>query len=415
MKVIQINCVYARGSTGKIVRDIHIDLLDRGVDSYVIHSISRKNETDSRIFGISNRILSILTKIFRVLSGKQFSGAHIQTNRLLKLIKKINPDVVHIHCINGNNINVYRLLTYLSKQKLYTILTLHAEFPYTGGCAHAYECEKWKSECKKCDRIRKETGALFDRTKHTWKNYVDCYKQFNSDNLLIIAVSPWLLKRVEQSPILAPFKKKCIFNGIDEKIFYRRSIDSSLILQYLPNFQNEKIVFHVTAHFNVNINDGKGGHYFLELAERLKGLPIRFLIVANTANFYELPENVTYIGAISAQEKLAALYALSDLTIITSKKETFSMPVAESLACGTPVVGFCAGGPESIGLEKFSAFVEYGNIEKLCHKVEEFLYVKKFDRDEISQAAIQKYAKRNMIKEYFNCYKKLNAGRISYL
>ena len=38
------------------------------------------------------------------------------------------------------------------------------------------------------------------------------------------------------------------------------------------------------------------------------------------------------------------LYSAVDLTLITSQRETFSMPVAESLCCGTPVVGFDTGG-----------------------------------------------------------------------
>ena len=39
------------------------------------------------------------------------------------------------------------------------------------------------------------------------------------------------------------------------------------------------------------------------------------------------------------------------LTVLTSKRETYGMACAESLACGTPVVAFLAGGTESIALE----------------------------------------------------------------
>ena len=105
--------------------------------------------------------MSKLTAIFRRITGLQFSGAYIQTAKLLKLLKKENPTVVHLHCINGNNINVYRLLRFLATNKIPTVFTLHAEFPYTGGCSHAYECEKWKTECKKCSVAKKEIKSLF--------------------------------------------------------------------------------------------------------------------------------------------------------------------------------------------------------------------------------------------------------------
>lgn len=41
------------------------------------------------------------------------------------------------------------------------------------------------------------------------------------------------------------------------------------------------------------------------------------------------------------------------------------MMTTESLCCGTPVIEFKAGGPESIALESFSSFVEYGDIDVL--------------------------------------------------
>jgi glycosyltransferase involved in cell wall biosynthesis len=35
------------------------------------------------------------------------------------------------------------------------------------------------------------------------------------------------------------------------------------------------------------------------------------------------------------------------------------MIVAESLCCGTPVVGFKAGGPESIAIDDYCVFVQF--------------------------------------------------------
>lgn len=67
------------------------------------------------------------------------------------------------------------------------------------------------------------------------------------------------------------------------------------------------------------------------------------------------------IGNVSVQEKLTDWYSSAVLTIITSKREAFSMSVAERLCCGTPVIGFAAGEPESIALEEFSEFISCGD------------------------------------------------------
>ena len=37
MKVLQVNSVYKRGSTGKIVYDLHSELVKKGVDSLVCY------------------------------------------------------------------------------------------------------------------------------------------------------------------------------------------------------------------------------------------------------------------------------------------------------------------------------------------------------------------------------------------
>lgn len=81
------------------------------------------------------------------------------------------------------------------------------------------------------------------------------------------------------------------------------------------------------------------------------------------------------------------------------------MPVAESLCCGTPVVGFEAGGPESIAIKDYSYFVEYENIEKLKEAISIFLN-KKFDKEAISKKAKSIYSHKVMTENYINLYKK---------
>ena len=41
MKIVQINAVYEYSSTGRTTREMHLSLIDRGVDSYVFGPIKR--------------------------------------------------------------------------------------------------------------------------------------------------------------------------------------------------------------------------------------------------------------------------------------------------------------------------------------------------------------------------------------
>ena len=122
-----------------------------------------------------------------------------------------------------------------------------------------------------------------------------------------------------------------------------------------------------------------------------------------------MPGNMVLLGRVSDQHMLAEFYSMADVTVITSKRETFSMICAESLCCGTPVVGFKAGGPESICIDEYCEFVEYGNIEVLEKAVTNALSKDKFDN--ISEVAVDKYKKENMFDSYTALYNRLLGER----
>ena len=116
------------------------------------------------------------------------------------------------------------------------------------------------------------------------------------------------------------------------------------------------------------------------------------------------------LGKIDNQRKLAEMYSLADLILLTSKKETFSMVTAESLCCGTPVVGFKAGAPEAIAMKEYTSFVEYGKLGALKKAVETTLS-KKWDQKEISEKAAMQYGKETMCDKYIEVYRELYEQR----
>ena len=113
MKVLQINAVFGFGSTGIIVEDIHKSLLNEGIESFVAYSTSKYN--DNEIIGgykigtgFGKKIHALLGRI----NGKQAYFSSFATKKLLKKIKEISPDVVMLHNLHSNYINVNMLLKY---------------------------------------------------------------------------------------------------------------------------------------------------------------------------------------------------------------------------------------------------------------------------------------------------------------
>jgi len=398
MKILQINCVYNYGSTGKIVHDIHTELQKRNIESIVCYGRGKKTN-EQNVYKTSGELYSKFNNLFTRFTGIMYGGCLFSTNKLFDIIKKEKPNIVHLHCINGYFVNIYKLIEYLKTNKIKTVLTLHAEFMYTANCGHALDCNKWLTGCGNCPRLRKETKSLFfDRTAKSWQLMRQAFEGF--EHLRITSVSPWLKERAEQSPILKNFLNTVIYNGINTNIFH--PYDVTELYKQLNIKQNTKVLFYVVPYFNANVDSFKGGNYIIEIAKNF-GEKIQILVAGRYDKNYNYPKNIKMLGYIDDQQLLAEYYSLADATILLSKKETFSMPCVESLCCGTPVIGFKAGAPEQISLPKYSKFCEYGDIDKLFNIIK-YTFSNNYDHINIVSEAKQMYSLSTMIDKFISLY-----------
>ena len=225
------------------------------------------------------------------------------------------------------------------------------------------------------------------------------YRAFEgfSEGIRIVSVSPWLEERARRSPILAGKLHMTVKNGVNTEIF-RPSASKGA--------GDGKTVFHATAFFSDDPDHPKGGYYLLRLARAMEGDGVHFVVAGKHSRIEDLPGNVTLLGEIGDQKRLAELYSAADVTLLTSKRETFSMVAVESLCCGTPVVGFRAGAPEGIALEPYSSFVDFGNVDGL-KSATEMIIASKIDPEEIAKAARDAYGKDIMYGRYLEIYKDL--------
>ena len=171
-----------------------------------------------------------------------------------------------------------------------------------------------------------------------------------------------------------------------------------------------KIVFHPTASFTDSEHDRKGGRFVIELARRLEKENVLLLVAGRHPKELDVPGNLILLGHLSDQVQLSEYYALADVTVVAGRQETFNMPVAESLCCGTPVVGFLAGGPESIAIEEYSRFVPQGDVDGLTEQVR-LLLGQGHDKRAIAEVAKNHYAAEVMAKGYLDVYRKLLSDR----
>ena len=406
MKILQINNVYDFGSTGKITRDIHHGLLEYGYESVVYYG-RRYRTKDKNVHKICSEFYGKAQNGFYQITGIKYGGCVISTQRLISAIRKEKPDVVHLQCLNGHFVNIYRLLAFLKAREIPTVLTLHAEFMYTGGCSHSLDCNQWRTAAgcghSGCPQYKKELKSRSgDQSSAMWIRMKRAFSGF--DHLVVVSVSPWLMERARVSEILKGKDHRLIYNGLDTDIFHAYSADElSNIRNELGYEPEDKIVFHASPYFDNRPDHIKGGYYIIKLAERLKD--IHFLIAGKYDPSLTVPDNVKLLGNVTDKARMAMLYSMSDVTLLTSKKETFSMVCAESLCCGTPVVGFKAGAPELISLPAYSGFCDYADLNALEKLVSD--WINKGKSPGISEDSIKVYRKERMISAYMDIYQSL--------
>ena len=404
LKILHINASDI-GSTGKIVLDISAEALKRGHECVSIFPKKNREPSDKiREYATSLPFEQGLYRRFYYVYGLHYGFAPISTAKILRIIKRENPDLVHLHSINCAMVNIYRLLAFLKRKNIATVITNHAEFFYTGSCPHAFDCEKWKTGCGKCPRLfYASESKLFDRTRTAWRKMKSAIS--THPNLSVASVSPWVNSRSSVSPIMQGIPQLTILNGADTRVFcHRLQADARELL----GIGEGRVILHVTANFSDSSEDSKGGRYLLELAERL-GKDVTVLVIGKHGEIKNLPSNVSLLGPIYDQKTLAAYYSAANLTVLTSSRETFGMAVAESLLCGTPVVAFESGGSESIAIEEYSAFLPFADSEALFGAVRNRWI--DFKNDEISKdiasAAKEKYSSEIMAGKYCDLYEKM--------
>jgi glycosyltransferase involved in cell wall biosynthesis len=393
MKILQVNNVYGEKSTGKITQVIHEALQKKGYESIVVYGRGQRTNAKGVLrlcpewYGKWNGFIARLT-------GLPYGGCLLSTLRLQRIIQKGNFDVVHLQCINGSFVNIYRLIRWLKKKKIKTVVSLHAEFMYTANCGHAFECDQWRNGCKKCPNIKRANRSyLFDRAHASWQKMKKAFSGLEEHGI-VCPVSPWTEERAKQSAMLEGFSFQTVYNGLDTEVFCWENTKKS-----------SNMVLNVTAYFTLDQEHIKGGWYLAELAKR--NPDVQFVVAGKTEEKRELPANLILLGKCEDQRKLAELYRRAKLTMIVSRRETYSMPCAESLCCGTPVVGFKAGAPEKISLPNYSAFTEFSNIDALEKMMRQWLDKQVLSPEQISLEAQKAYSAQTMVDAFENIYRRL--------
>lgn len=268
------------------------------------------------------------------------TGIDISNHPLVK-----EADVIHIHWVNGGFLSLKDIEKLLDSNKK-IVWTLHDMWLFTGGCHYASACENYKTSCHQCPFLKNPSSN--DLSSKIWKRKALI---FENRNLSIVACSKWLANEASLSSLLRKSTITAIPNPISLTQFAPKV---QAVIRERLNIPLDKFVLLFGA---ANIQDKRKGFiYLIQALEELNLMGIDkeqvCLVVFGKAKGFDslaLPFPVINLGSISSAEQMADIYAMADLFVLPSLEDNLPNTVMESMACGTPVVGFNIGGvPEMV-------------------------------------------------------------------
>lgn len=400
IKILQINAVSNYGSTGKIIKAISKEIENNGWESHIAYGrdLGNPDKCDIRIGNKLDNYFHLGMTRITDLHG-QFS--YFSTIKIINKIKKIKPDIIHLHNLHGYYINYPKLFSYIEEENIPIVWTLHDCWSFTGHCAHFeyVNCYKWKEECKNCIQTHRYPKSLIDNSK---KNFLDKKNHFTKpENMIIVPVSDWLEKHLKNS-FLGFYKSRVIKNGIDLSLFKINLNNRDIIKKY--NLEDKKIALAVASVWD----DRKGLKDLLKIAERLPKELSLIIVGLTKKQISVLPMNIIGIERTESIDELVALYNRAFVFVNPTLEDTYPTTNLEAMACGTPVITYETGGsPECINADT-GAVVPKNDYESMSEEIIKYSrFIKNDIQEKCRKRAENLFDQTENFKKYIEVYKEV--------
>lgn len=395
--IFQINVNANLGSTGRIAEEIGRLAIANDWKSYIAFGRDGR-PSRSKLIKISNKftigIHGLLTRFF----DRHGFGSKCDTLKLIKQIKEINPDIIHLHVIHGYYINIKILFDYLAVANIPIVWTFHDCWAFTGHCTNL-GCNRWVNGCYSCPQKKEYPSSFWlDNSKN---NYRIKRTKFNSVRFTtIVTVSKWTYNQVKES-FLKEHVLKTIYNGVDLDLFSPKT-----------NCKEVRNKLGIIANFMiVGVSSGWGSRRFedfIKLSKLIDNDIIIVLVGISEKQRKCLPLNIIGIARTEDASQLAEIYSAADFFLNLTYEDNFPTTNIESLACGTPILTYNTGGSIEAVSSPTGFIVEQGDILGVMDAIRN---VKANGKSSYTKACRERaeklYNQADRYNEYINLYESL--------
>jgi glycosyltransferase involved in cell wall biosynthesis len=350
MKIVHLSTSDISGGAARAAHRLHTGLrrLSYGSSMFVANRASVDPTVITFVppIDLSNRLRRRLRReritrsfmryrVSRPASYERFSDDRTQHGAAL--VHQLPPgDVVNLHSI-ASFID-YRTFFAAVPQHTPVVWTLHDMNPFTGGCHYDDGCGRYMDGCGVCPQLGSDDAA--DLSHKIWERKRKIFAQIKPGRLHIVTPSHWMAGMVKCSILLGGCPVTVIPYGLDVDDFAPRPRCPARNILGVP--QNARVVLFVAEAMEIR---RKG---FALLAKALAGLAdltnLFVISVGRRKPAIDTQFPHLHLGHISNDRLLSLVYSAADILVCPALQENLAQTALESLACGTPIVGFAVGG-----------------------------------------------------------------------
>lgn len=348
MSVFHLNTNDINGGAARAAYRLHYGLRRIGVESsmYVRRKASQDDTVETHdtspplLQRIRDRVVRRwLSSRFSTYADTRPKGLELfsqaRTVDGTRVVQQVpEADVYNLHWING----FIDPLPFFQNTQQPIVWTLHDMNPFTGGCHYNVGCRKFEDQCGACPQLGSDDDTDLSRT--VWTRKRRAYQNAIQNNRLhIVAPSAWLADEAQRSSLFHDAPVRVIPNGLDASTFRPRDTEGFRSALEIP--KAHRVVLFVAQSTD---NHRKGFDLLSDALSTLEGENITLLSIGGTPPDLEVSAPHRHFGTIESNLLLSVFYSLADLFVIPSRQDNLPNTVLESMACGTPVVGFEVGG-----------------------------------------------------------------------
>lgn len=398
MKILLISTNYG-GGAAICARRQHKALLAKGFDSSLLVLDKVDSPDEKNVYSIQELISEkqgafyftilkflnrLLNKLPTIFNKKAYINGPSSLFRIDKLEIYKTSDIIHFHWVP-------KIISYkhvFSDKKRPFFWTQHDMNAFTGGNHYSTDFDYGPYQ------------KMLQRNIEKKKKYL------KGVNLTLIPTSVWLGKLAESSEVFKDFEVKVIPSCIDINLFKpgdKNQARKNLKLQS----DGKKYILFVAE----NPDDKrKGMDLLLSALGKLKNKSkICVLVLGKKMEEKHVDFQIIQLGFISKSEDLVNCYNAADFFVIPSVEDNLPNTVIESLACGTPVIGFNIGGiPDMIENNKSGLLSEIYDEQAFIKNIEFFVDLDNYESYSRNGRAIieEKFSEETVVSQIAALYQK---------